>query len=334
MSAVQAELRREVTPPWPFRLPRAGMDGVARRRGDVLERLIHVGGTPVVVRVSQPDTVVRFVASVGAHAGADRNEAAQHGATDPHEAAELAIGRMRFALAVDDDLRPFWEAFRDDPLVGPSLRARPQLRIQRRPDPFEALAWAICEQLIEYSRAVAIERRIVFRLGRACERTGLRDLPAPATLAGTAPALLQSLDLSAGRSIALIRASREVASGRADLRAADHAAAWRRLRAIPGIGQWTIDVLALHGQGRYDHVPAGDLAYLKWAGRHLTGRPGARAGEDDVRELLAPYGEWAGLAGAHALRAGMSAGSMRAAPRAVMASRQPRRHPRPAGTRW
>src|SRR5204863_161188 len=128
-------------------------------------------------------------------------------------------------------------------------------------------------------------------------------------------------------------ASREVASGRADLRSADHERSWARLRAIPGIGQWTIDVLALHGQGRYDRVPAGDLAYLKWAGRLLRGRPGARAEEHEVRSLLAPYGVWAGLAGAHALRASPGAGSLRASPRAVMASRQPRQRPRPAGTR-
>ncbi len=355
-AAAVIEVRREVRPPWPFKLPRAGSDGVTRRRGDALERLIHVGCVPVVVRVSQPGAVgwiddaggrrkgpqrvhprngvVRFAATVSAESASIAGTDGGRGAADPREAAEEAITRMRFALAVDDDLRPFWDAFRDDPLVGRSLRARPYLRIQRRPDPFEALAWAVCEQLIEYSRAVAIERRIVARLGRRCERTGLRDLPDAARLAGVAPALLQSLDLSAGRSTALIRAAREVASGRADLRASDHERAWKRLRAIPGIGQWTIDVLALHGQGRYDQVPAGDLAYLKWAGRHLSGRPGARSGEADVRELLAPYGEWAGLAGAHALRAGAGAGSLRASPPAVMASGPPRRRPRPAGTRW
>ena len=134
--------------------------------------------------------------------------------------------------------------------------------------------------------------------------------------------------------MALIRAAREVASGRADLLAPDHERAWRRLRAIPGIGRWTIDVLALHGQGRLDMVPAGDLAYLKWAGRLITGRPGARASEDEVRELLAPYGPWAGLAGAHALRAGGGGGTMRASPPAVMASGRTRPRPRPAGTRW
>ena len=254
----------------------------------MLERLLHIEGTPALARVAQPsaDTVVF---------GAWAEDAA---------CAEEAIVRMRFAFGVDDDLRPFYERFRFDPLIGPSLRRRPWLRPARRPDPFEALAWAICEQLIELDRAVVIQRRIVARLGRRCVETGLRDLPTPERLAGTAPALLQSLDLSAGRAIALRRAAREVATGRADLRAADHELGWRRLRAIPGIGAWTVEMLALHGQGRYDQVPAGDLGLLKFAGRALTGNPRARATEDEVRALFAPYDGWAGLAASHALRSG------------------------------
>jgi 3-methyladenine DNA glycosylase/8-oxoguanine DNA glycosylase len=281
------EVRREVRPPWPFRLPRGGgADGALRRRGDVLQRLLHLEGEPVVVRVAQTAAdCVLFGAQ------APRRELAAEG-----------INRMRFALGVDDDLQEFHARFRDDPLIGESVRSRPHLRVARRPEPFEALAWAICEQLIEFERAAAIERRIVYRLGRRCARTGLLDLPAAARLAGTAPALLQSFDLSAGRSLALVKAAREVASGRADLRGPDHERAWARLRRIPGIGQWTIDVLALHGQGRFDAIPAGDLAYLKFVGRLRSGGdPSARATEEEVRELFAPYGPWAGLAGVHAL---------------------------------
>lgn len=320
--------RRDVRPRWPFRLPSGGNDGVVRRRGEGIERLVHVEGTPVIVRAAQP-VRDRVILAAGLTQSTAQGIAESQGVA----LAEEAIARMRFALAVDDDLRPFWEAHRDDRLVGHSLRARPHLRIRRCCDPFEALAWAICEQLIEYRRATAIQRRIVATLGRRCEVSGLRDLPEPSALAGAAPAFLQSLDLSAGRAGALIRAAREVASGRVDLSAADHERGWARLRAIPGIGQWTIDVLALHGQGRYDCVPAGDLAYLKWAGRHLHGRPSARAEESQVRELLAPYGPWAGLAGAHALRAGDGGGSLRASPPAVMASRRPLRRPHQAGTR-
>jgi DNA-3-methyladenine glycosylase II len=285
------EVTREVRPAWPVRLPGGGPDGVLRRRREGgIERLLHVEGVPAVVRVGQParDRVVLV-------AGADSPDV-----------AEEALARMRFALGLDDDLRPFYERFRDDPLIGRSVRSRPHLRIIRRPDPFEALAWAICEQLIDFDRAAAIQRRIVFKLGRRCARTGLRDLPAAATLAATAPALLQSLDLSAGRAVAMRRAAREVASGRADLLAAEHERAWRRLRAIPGIGSWTIEMLALYGQGRYDQIPAGDLGYLRVVGRIRSGDPRKRATEDEVRAFFARYDGWAGLAGAHLLGKGVA----------------------------
>lgn len=294
------EVRREARPVWPLRLPGGGMDGVQRRVGSVLHRLLHVGDAPVVVRVAQP-TAQRVVF------GAEAERA---------DLADEAIARMRFALGVDDDLRPFYERFRDDPLIGRSVRARPYLRVRRRPDPFEALAWAICEQLIEFERAAAIERRIVRTMGRVCARTGLRDLPSAATLARVAPVRLQALDLGASRALALRRAAREVASGRADLRAPDHERAWARLRAIPGIGPWTIEMLAVHGQGRLDQIPAADVGYLKLVGRAQSGSPHGRATEEEVRAFFAPYEGWAGLAGAHALATGWaSAYSSRPAPR-------------------
>lgn len=282
-------LRVEIRPSWPFRLPRGGMDGVARRRGTVLERLLHVEGERAIVRAAQPgeDHVV-----VGAWSAGGR------------DVCEEAIRRMRFALGVDDDLGEFYERFRFDALIGPSVRRSPHLRVVRRPEPFEALAWAVCEQLIEYSRAVEIERRIVRRWGTRCPETGLRDVPDALRVAGLAPAELEGCDLSAGRAIALRRVAREVASGRVDLHAADHERGWARLRRIPGIGSWTIGILALLGQGRYDVLPAGDLAYRKLVGALRTGGdPAARAEEPEVLEFFAPYDGWAGLAGAHALRA-------------------------------
>jgi 3-methyladenine DNA glycosylase/8-oxoguanine DNA glycosylase len=294
------EVRCEVRPPWPFRLPGGWPDGVLRRRGTVLERLVHIGPAPVVTRAAQPsaDRVV-----LGAWA-------------EDRDAAEEALRRTRFALGVDDDLREFYERFRDDPLIGRSVRARPHLRVRRRPEPFEALAWAICEQLIEYDRAAVIERQIVRRFGRRCPRTGLRDLPSAAGMAGVAPAELEACGLSHGRALALRRAAREVARGRIDLHSGDHETAWRRLLAIPGIGRWTVEMLALNGQGRYDQLPAADVGYLKLVGRLQTGNPRAKADEADVRALFARFGDWAGLAGAHALRAGTA---MRP-PRALWAS--------------
>jgi 3-methyladenine DNA glycosylase/8-oxoguanine DNA glycosylase len=291
-----AELRLELEPRWPLRLPGAGADGVMRARGGVLERLLHIDGQPVIVRAAQPSSASVVIGAWGPSRGS----------------CGVALARMRFALGVDDDLAPFHARFRSDPLIGAAVRRFPWLRPRRRPEPFEALAWAICEQLIEYTRAAAIERRIVRRLGPSLAggvepRAPLRDVPSAETLAGTAPALLESFDLSAGRALALRRAAREVAAGRVDLRDGEHERGWRRLRALPGIGSWTVECLALHGQGRFDQLPAGDLGLRKLVGRLRSGGdPQARAQEDEVREFFAPYAPWAGLAAAYALGGAVS----------------------------
>jgi DNA-3-methyladenine glycosylase II len=175
--------------------------------------------------------------------------------------------------------------------------------------PFEALAWAITEQLIETTRAFAIQRRLTYRYGRRSACGQFRDAPTPAALAARAPYELAALDLAAKRATAMIKVSHEVDRGRVDL--AQHEPAWKRLLAIPNIGSWTIDCLAFHGQGRDDMLPAGDLAYVKLVGR--LARLGRRATEGEVREFFAPYGEWAGLAGTYMLRAASDRPYLRAA---------------------
>ena len=276
-------LERDLRPSGPYRLPPAGRDGVLRRRDGGLARLLQWGSDPVVVH-AWPRTGAVRVRSAG-----PSREAAEHG-----------IDRMRFALCLDHDLRPFHARFRRDALIGPIIRRCPWIRPRRRAEPFEALAWAITEQLIETERAQAIQRRLVRRYGRTSPCQGFRDAPSPSRLAGRAPAELQSCDLSAGRSLALVTSAREVASGRVDL--GEEEPAWRRLRAIPGIGAWTLECLALHGQGRDDQLPAGDLAYVKLVGR-LEGL-GRRATEDEVRAYFAPYAPFGALAGLYLLAAG------------------------------
>jgi 3-methyladenine DNA glycosylase/8-oxoguanine DNA glycosylase len=273
-----------------FRLGLRGhMDGLTQVRGRVLHRLLHAGDEPVLVRVTQTG---RDRVLFGAMA-ADR------------AAAQWGLERMRRALGVDLDLRDFYDRFRFDPLIGRALRSDPGLRPSARPDPFQALAWAICEQLIEFERAAAIQRRLVRAFGRGCGFSALRDAPSAARLAVQAPARLVGFDLAETRALALIAAAREVAGGRIDLHDPDHEAGWVRLRRIRGIGSWTIQMLALLGQGRMDQLPAGDLAFLKLVGRlRSAGDPWARATEDEVTEFFAPYHPWEGLAGLHALRAG------------------------------
>jgi DNA-3-methyladenine glycosylase II len=269
-----------------------------RIEGGVATRLLHVGGSPVLTRAWQPaaDRVVLRAeavdpASVAAPCPASPLPLRAAGPAQ----LELAIERMRFALGVDEDLGEFHRRFRGDPLLGPLLRRRPHFRPRRRPWPWEALAWAIVKQLIEWERAARIQRRIVgrwgLRLGR--EHEALRDVPAAGLIAGRAPAELESMGLALRRAIALRSAARAIDAGRCD--PADRAAD-RRLLAIPEVGPWTVQCLGFYGRGDNDALPAGDLMYLKLVGR--LGRLGRRATIEEVEEFYAPYAPFRGLAAA------------------------------------
>jgi DNA-3-methyladenine glycosylase II len=300
-------------PRWPYRLPRgSGGDGVVRSRDKVIERLLHVGTSPVRVRAWRTrDGYVHVRAeSVDPALVEHPITVATPEETPPAGADELgiAVERMRFSLAVEDDLGDFFHAFKRDPLLGPAIHHKPWVRPKRRPWPWEALCWAITAQLIESSRASAIQRRIVRRWApshlpadhpppkRGRDPWPLRDVPSAAVIAGRAPAELASMDLSQGRSVAMVRCAREVARGRARLEDPD---CDRRLLEISEIGPWTIQCLGLAGRGDPDSLPAGDLAYVKLVG-HLAGL-GRRATVEEVEEYFAPYAPFRGLAGTFAL---------------------------------
>jgi 3-methyladenine DNA glycosylase/8-oxoguanine DNA glycosylase len=295
-----SHLEVEVRPPWPYRLPsRLGGDGVARRRGAVVSRLLDVCGERAVVHAWQPERARVVLRAAGCDGAITRS------------ALELAVERMRFALGVDEDLSEFARAFRGDPLIGEAIHHRPWHRPRRRPWPWEALAWAVTEQLIEARRAAEIQRRVVRRWGDklpppgACAEASaaawlgpgpLRNVPCADVIAGVAPAELAAFDLAPSRAIALIRCGREVAAGRVDPGDADGD---RRLLRIPGIGPWTVQVLGFAGRGDPDSLPAGDLAYVKLVGA-LAGL-GRRATVEEVEAYFAPYAPFRGLAGSFAL---------------------------------
>jgi 3-methyladenine DNA glycosylase/8-oxoguanine DNA glycosylase len=213
---------------------------------------------------------------------------------------------MRFMLGVDDDHSDFFARFKRDELIGRAMVRKPWVRPRRRPTPWEALYAAIAGQLIEASRAAQIERRMVRRWGTKlepaegsawCGPGPLRDAPGAALIAGRAPAELAAMDLSPGRSLAMIRCAREVAAGRVDLIDPAHD---RRLRAIREIGPWTLQCLGFHGRGDPDSLPAGDLAFVKLVGRLAGLRRKATVSE--VEEYFARYEPYRGLAATFALK--------------------------------
>jgi 3-methyladenine DNA glycosylase/8-oxoguanine DNA glycosylase len=313
---VPLTIEERVLPRWPYRLRLSrGRDGVLRCRGGVLERLIHVRERPVRTRSWQTRSGYVHIRAESVDPAEVEHPILPERPPDPRELSPagenelgIAIERTRFSLAIEEEMGEFYEAFKRDPLLGPTIHHKPWIRPRRRTWPWEALCWAITEQLIEGSRAAEIQRRIVRRWApsyvppdgptpkRGWGPIPLRDVPSAAVIAGRAPAELASMDLSQGRSLAMVRCAREVAGGRARL---DDPDSDRRLLEIAEIGPWTIQCLGLHGRGDPDSLPAGDLAYVKLVG-HLAGL-GRRATVEEVEEYFAPYAPFRGLAGSFAL---------------------------------
>jgi len=210
-------------------------------------------------------------------------------------AADSAAGldRLRFCLALDDDHSEFLRRFRADPLLARATSRLAGLRPLRLGTVAHALLRALCGQLIEARRARAIERRVVRAAVPALGR--LHAPPSGADLARFSPAELRALGLHARRGAALVRICRSLELER--LKELPTPAAAERLERERGLGPWSTGVVCLEGLGRYERGLVGDLGLVKL----VSALRGRRAEAWETEELLAAYGEWAGLASVYLL---------------------------------
>jgi 3-methyladenine DNA glycosylase/8-oxoguanine DNA glycosylase len=207
--------------------------------------------------------------------------------------SEAGVDHVRFVLGLDDDHSEFVRRFANDPLLGETLRHVRGLRPMRTATVAQALLRAVAGQLILASEARRIERRII-----KATTPALGDLHAAPTteeLGRYAPAQLARFGLGARRASALIRLCRSL--DLEGLKQQPSTAVALRLNRERGLGPWSVGVICLEGLGRYEYGLARDLGMAKLASA-LWGR-WVEAEESDV--LLAPYGEWAGLASVYLL---------------------------------
>lgn len=151
-------------------------------------------------------------------------------------------------------------ALADDPLVGPLVAARPGMRVTGHPAPFEALVNTVVGQQISLAAARTMTGRLVSRFGEPGP-TGLTAFPRAAVLAAAGLEDFQSLGFMAARARTLSGVARAVADGLDLYPSGAEALARTRadLLALPGIGPWTVEFLALRAFGDPDAFPAGDL---------------------------------------------------------------------------
>jgi 3-methyladenine DNA glycosylase/8-oxoguanine DNA glycosylase len=231
--------------------------------------------------------------------------------------SEAGFERLRFIVPVDADHTEFLRRFARDPLIGEATLRFQGMRQLRLPTVAQTLLRAFCGQLIDSRRARELEVGIVRALTARIEGTTLREPPTCATFAQLSPVRLRQLGLHARRAAALVRICRSVDLER--LHALPTAKVAEFIERQRGLGPWSAGVVCLEGLGRHERGLVGDLSLIKLMSR-LRGR---WVEGHETAELLAPYGEWAGLASLY-LATAFAHGLI------PLPAERPVRYPRPA----
>ena len=188
-----------------------------------------------------------------------------------------AVARCRRLLDLDADPLAVDEALAADPRLAPLVGAAPGLRVPGAVDPFEMVVRAVVGQQVSVAGARRTLGTIVARFGAEAPAASSlsRAFPTPEALADVDPAI-GLLPQARWRAISAV--ARALLDGSLDLGpGADRAEARRALLAVPGIGPWTVEYVALRALGDPDAFPAGDLVLTQETG--LDARALAAAAE-------------------------------------------------------
>ncbi len=230
-------------------LAATGVPGVEEWRGGAYRRTLALPHGPGIVALSPRHDHV----------------AATVWLTDPRDLTP-AISRCRRLLDLDADPVAVTEVLGADPVLAPLVTAVPGRRVPRSPDGDEFAIRAVLGQQVSTAAARTQTGRLVARLGAPVHDPagGLTHLfPTMAVLAE-----LQPSDVPGPRHRAetLIRLAAALASGDLELGpGADRFEARRLLAALPGIGPWTVELVAMRALGDPDAFPSGDLGIVRAA---------------------------------------------------------------------
>src|SRR5688572_23484817 len=156
-----------------------------------------------------------------------------------------AVARCRRLFDIDADPVAVSSHLGADPLLGALVRRHPGLRVPGAVDGFEIAVRAIVGQQVSVAGARTILGRLAAEFGSPLADSDrlARGFPDPEALAAADP---DALPMPRGRARALTEVARLAASGELVLDAGtDPDEAREHLTAIPGIGRWTADYVAM-----------------------------------------------------------------------------------------
>ncbi len=196
-----------------------------------------------------------------------------------------AIARCRRLLDLDADPEAVVDALTRDPELAPVVEKAPGQRIPRTVDEAELAVRAVLGQQVSTRAARTHAGRLVAAYGQPVHDPGgalTHTFPSVEQLAEIDPIHLAVPEARRRTLSALIAG---LADGSVVLDAgSDWESARERLLALPGIGPWTAEVIAMRGLGDPDAFPASDLG-LRLAAEQLGLPP-------DQRKLIEHSARW------------------------------------------
>jgi AraC family transcriptional regulator of adaptative response / DNA-3-methyladenine glycosylase II len=170
------------------------------------------------------------------------------------------VARCRRIVDADADPMAVDAVLGADPLLGSLVGHRPGLRVPGTADGFELLVRTVLAQQVSLSAAHTFAGRLVAAYGKPLDSPGdslTARFPDAETLAD---ASYDGIGLTASRIRTVRAVASAAASGELDLDpAADREQTRRRLLAVPGIGPWTAEYVAMRALADPDAFPATDL---------------------------------------------------------------------------
>jgi DNA-3-methyladenine glycosylase II len=209
-------------------------------------------------------------------------------------ALRAQVGRI---LSLDVDGAGFPAVGERDPVIGGLQRRYPGLRPVAFWSPYEAAAWAVIGQRIRIRQAAAIKAAIARQLGQPVSFDGdvVHAFPAPQRLADSAGVCgLPGRKPEWLRSVAIAALEGRLDASR--LRALPPEQALAELRQLPGIGDFSAELILLRGAAAPDELPRHEprLARAVALAYHLPQPPSA----PELQRISAnwrPYRTWATL---------------------------------------
>jgi AraC family transcriptional regulator, regulatory protein of adaptative response / DNA-3-methyladenine glycosylase II len=177
----------------------------------------------------------------------------------------LIVERVRRIFDLGADPEVIRQHLISDPLLRRALTRHPGLRTPGAWDGFELAVRAVLGQQISVTAASTVAGRIAVMFGSAVEGSaGLdRVFPSPVQLAH---AEIERAGVMKSRADTIRRLAAAVTSGAISFANGDSAQTVERLRALPGIGEWTAQYIAMRALGEPDAFPSGDLVLRRAAG--------------------------------------------------------------------